>query len=293
MKNLLSCTILALMLCVTTLQAQQEYTVDGKSYELYTEIEGPLTLLWNTVEGEYRYFSKKGNNIVELKNTKVDGRYQEEFKEALRLQTDDAKVSVANVNLTKPGLSAFVIKYNKAKDANYSHETKSIKLNTRLGVFAGASNSAYTTNDNNAITPVAGVDFEIVDNVRLKRHAMVFRFKQTFKNPDNNSAFTQFSLNYRFKIVKTQKFDLFINTKFLAYTYSKKEIPVQDPDTNIITIVDNSGGSFNTPAAFGIGADYAIGNGYITFSYNDIVAIGVDNNGEFPVDLTLGYKFNL
>jgi len=36
-----------------------------------------------------------------------------------------------------------------------------------------------------------------------------------------------------------------------------------------------------------------LGNGYLFFTYNDIVGLGIDSNGEFPVDFTLGYKFNL
>ena len=109
---------------------------------------------------------------------------------------------------------------------------------------------------------------------------MVVRFKQTLENSDTNYSSSQFSLNYRFKFVKSSKLDVFINTKFVAYTYIKNE--------------STSGGSFQAPIAFGLGADYAVGNGYITFSYNDIVGLGIENvDGNFPVDFTLGYKFKL
>ncbi len=74
MKTLLSFALVSLFLIVTKTNAQDQYTVDGKQYSLFTEIEGPLTLLWNTVDGEYRYFSKKGDVILELTNTKVDGK---------------------------------------------------------------------------------------------------------------------------------------------------------------------------------------------------------------------------
>ena len=41
-----------LFLCIANASAQntQTYTVDGVSYELKTEVEGPLTLLWNTID---------------------------------------------------------------------------------------------------------------------------------------------------------------------------------------------------------------------------------------------------
>ena len=296
MKTLLSLTIVVFSLFVNTSQAQQEYTVDGKQYTLLAEIEGPLTLLWNSIDGEYRYFSKKGDAILELKNTKINGTYQEEYKEKLRLQSADAAAPVSKLKFTLPGLSSFFVDYNKSVDSNYNHETTAIQLKTRLGAFAGVSNNVYTKNLENDLTPIAGIDFEVTDNINLKRHSVVLRFKQTFEHGDTKFS-SQFSLNYRFKFVKTPKFDVFINTKFVAYTYSKKEFTVITPgpaDVPIVTVMTESGGNFNAPGVFGLGADYAIGNGYITFNYNDILAVGIDNvDGNFPVDLTLGYKFNL
>lgn len=295
MKILLSFTFVVFFFVTTTSFAQQEYTVDGKQYTLLTEIDGPLTLLWNTIDGEYRYFSKKDGTILELKNTKIDGDYQEEYKDILKMQTQDITgVDASDVKFTRPSLSSFFVTYNKVKDINFTYESKAVQLQTRLGAFAGGSNNVYSSNVTNAITPAFGIDFEVLDEVTLRRHSVVLQFKQLFKNPDNNSTSSQFSLNYRFKFVKSAKFDVYINTKFVAYTYSKTEVTVVDPISETSTIVSNSGGNFNAPAAFGIGADYAVGNGYITFNYNDIVAVGVDNeDGNFPVDFTLGYKFNL
>lgn len=291
MKTLLSFTMVAVCLFATSTYAQQQYTVEGKQYDLFTEIEGPLTLLWNTIDGEYRYFSKKGNAILELKNTKVDGKYQEEFKETLGEQTSGANVNIAKVKFTRPGLSSFFVAYNKATDPNFVYETASVKLKTRLGVFGGVSNNVYSESPTNDLKPSTGVDFEIIDNVKLRRHSVLVRFKQVFASNDFESSTSQFSLNYRFKFVKTPKFDAFINTKFAAYTYSSEKNKI---DSNSPTgfVVIEAGGNLNAPAAFGLGADYAIGNGYISFSYNDIVALGVSSK-EFPVDFTLGYKFNL
>jgi hypothetical protein len=294
MKILLSFTIVALSFIATTSYAQQQYNVDGQQYTLFTEIEGPLTLLWNTIDGEYRYFSKKGSAVAELKNTKVDGKYQEEFKETLRLQTSDAPVNVEKVKFTRPGLANFFVAYNKSADPSFVHETTSVQLKTRLGAFGGVSNNVFGGGESNDIKPSAGIDLEIIDNVKLKRHSVVLRFKQVFASNDFESSTSQFSLNYRFKFVKTAKFDAFINTKFVAYTYSTdRNIVDPDPKSSTGIIVKKGGGNLNAPAAFGLGADYMIGNGYITFSYNDIVALGVDSNKEFPVDFSLGYKFNL
>lgn len=295
MKTLISFALVSLLLLLTKVHAQDQYTIDGKQYSLFTEVKGPLTLLWNTVDGEYRYFSKKEDVILELTNTSIDGTYQDEFKETLRLQTADIPQSLEKVELTPPSLSAFFVKYNKAKDPNFSFQAKSIKLKTRLAVFGGFTNNVFNKNPTNAIAPVAGVDFEIVDNVKLRRHSIVLRFKQTFENSDTKSSSSQFSLNYRFKFIQTTKFDAFVNAKFVAYTYSNREFSKTTGPSNapVNEIVKESGGNLTAPAAFGVGADYAIGNGYITFSYNDIFALGVTSNGAFPTDFTLGYKFNL
>lgn len=296
MKSLLPIFALFFILSAATLQAQEQYTVDGQTYTLNTEVEGTLTLLWNTIEGEYRYFSKKDDDIVELKNTKQDGDYQEEYKETLQQQTSDVAISTEKVKLTLASLHDFFAQYNKMKDPNFVEEKESIDLQFRLGAFAGVSNSIYTGNPTNALQAVAGIDFELIDAVKLKRHAIVFRFKQTFESSEYKYSASQLSLNYRFKFVKTPKFDAFINTKFAALTFSKREqtyflAPHVFPP---ITYTEKtSGSSFSAPITFGLGADYKVGNGYITFNYNDIVGLSVDSNGEFPIDFTLGYKFNL
>lgn len=294
MKSLFPILALFLILSVGTLQAQQQYTVDGQTYTLNTEVEGTLTLLWNTIDGEYRYFSKKGSDIVELKNTKQNGDYQEEYKKTLEQQTSDAVVSTEKLNLTLPSLRSFFVEYNKMKDPNFSNVEESIDLQFRLGAFVGITNSVYTLNPTNELQPIAGVDLELIDNVKLRRHSIVFRFKQTFESSEYKYSASQLSLNYRFKFIKTPKFDAFINCKFASLTFSQREIEYVIESNPPVLVTDNKSGSdFNAPVTFGLGADYKVGNGYITFNYNDIVGLNVESNDEFPVDFTLGYKFNL
>lgn len=293
MKSLLSIFVFFFFLFSVTLQAQQEYSVNGQTYNLNTEVEGTLTLLWNTVNGEYRYFSKKGSEIVELKNTKQNGDYQEEYKETLNQQTSDAVVSTEKVKLTLPSLHEFFVEYNKKKDPSFAEENKSVDLQFRLGLFGGMGNSIFTENPTNALQPLAGVDFEIVDAVKLKRHAIVLRFKQTFKSSEYKFSASQLSLNYRFKFIKTPKFDAFINCKFASLTFANREEIIIGYGEVDQAIYGEKGSDFNAPVTFGIGADYKVGNGYITFNYNDIVGLNVESNDEFPVDFTLGYKFNL
>ena len=117
MKRLL---LLLAFACSLSLFAQTNYTIDGKNYTLATEVDGTLTLLWTTVDGEYRYFSKKGSDIIELTNTKSDGDYQQEYKQVLRGQTADQSVDLEAVKLTLPSLKTFFHSYNEQVDPNYA-----------------------------------------------------------------------------------------------------------------------------------------------------------------------------
>lgn len=179
---------------------------------------------------------------------------------------------------------------------NRDNKSKGGSVTARLGAFVGVSNSVFLSDVKNDIGPIAGVDFEVLDPVNLRRHSLVIQLKQNFENGDNKLSATQFSFNYRFKFIQSPKFDVYVNAKFASYTYVKREVTTTSEagsDFPFTVVEQRKGGDFTAPGAFGLGADYKVGNGYITFNYNDIVAIGLDSNGEFPTEFTLGYKFNL
>ena len=291
MKTLLSFLMVAMLFCATTLHAQKQYTVDGQTYSLTTEVEGPLTLLWSIIDGEYRYFSMKDGEIVELTNTRGTDGYNEEYKQVLSQQTTNTSVDTDKVKLTLGNLRKFFNNYNTQVDPSFQDGTSSIALKLRLGLFAGVSNIVYSDNTTNALLPVAGVDLEVIDEVKLKRHSLVLRFKQLFENSEYAFNSSQVSLNYRFKFVRSQTVDVFANLKFVSYTHVNREVTVMVNQQTMIEEV--SGGDFQTPVSFGLGADIALGNGFITLNYNDIFGLGIESNGEFPVDFTIGYKFNL
>lgn len=292
MKNLLSYTLIAFLLIASQGYAQESYSVNGEQLTLKTEVEGSITLLWNIIDGEYRYFIKKGNTITELTNTKLDGQYQEEYLQVLQANTSDEDLSEDKVKLTTKSLSDYFEEYNKIKDSNFVVKENNIKLKTRLGAFAGFTNAVYSDNITNQILPTMGLEFEIVDNNKLKRHSIVFQFKQTFESSEYKYSASQFSLNYRFKFIKKEKFDVFINTKIAAYTYENIPRFANSPELEPIILIDSED-SFSALMSFGIGADYKLGNGYLTFIYGDIVSVIEESNGEFPTDFTIGYKFNL
>ena len=290
MKAPYALIVLLLFCAVGITSAQESYTVNGETLSLKTEVQGPITLLWNTFDKRYRYFAKKGAAITELSNTKRDGKYQEQYKESLRVLTADSPVDAAKVRLTLAGLRKYIDTYNSQVDPSYQSNSETIDLTTRLGLFAGITNHRYTANPTNESLPLVGIEFEVFDSKLLPRHAIVFGFRQSFKNDTYMYSSSQLSLNYRFKFVNSPTVAVYVNTKLVTYTYSKTQFnTVADP-----TFPDEiSGGNLQAPIIFGLGADIKLGNGFIIVGYNDAVALAIDDNGEFPIDFTLGYKFSL
>ncbi len=287
MKALKNVFIVFVFLVAATGFAQETYTVNGETYALKTEVEGPLTLLWNVIDTEYRYFAKKDNAIVELKNTRVDGKYEEEYKQTLRELTADNPVDASKTNLTLVSLRDYFNLYNKKVDPAFEEKNTNVALSTRLGAFGGISNNTAISNPENVFAPLYGVEFEVTDDVMLKRHAFVLQFRQSVVVADYELYFSQFAFNYRFKFVQNEKIAFFAQAKLLTLTFSTRD------EYNEENLENLKGTELDTPIGLGFGLDYKIGNGFLTFGINDLVSPGVDTNGEFSIDVTLGYKFIL
>ena len=106
MKKVILLFSFCFALFTSTIQAQEaSYNVNGEQYILKEAVKGDLTLLWNTIDGDFRYFVKKGDDIFELKNTKgEDGKFNEEYKEQLRILTGDSSLIPSETKLTLSSL---------------------------------------------------------------------------------------------------------------------------------------------------------------------------------------------
>lgn len=189
-------------------------------------------------------------------------------------------------------MAAFFTDYNKLVSPEFAQTKNGLEF--RLGVFGGIDNTIFMRNTDNSIHGVAGIDFELAD-LNLKRHALLFQFKQTFKTDTYDYSATQLAFNYRFKFVTIPKFDAFVNFKFAMISYWKEtfEIPsINDPQARPEPY-EHSGFGVGAPLSFGVGADYKAGNGFITFGFNDFVALNAASNKNFPIHFTLGYKWIL
>jgi hypothetical protein len=287
MKTFKHVSVIFVFLCTTSLFSQENYTVNGTTYVLKTEVEGSLTLLWNVIDGNYRYFAKKDNEIVELTNTRSNGKFQEEYKQTLVRLTSDNPVDASKTNLTLGSLRNYFNEYNKKADPAYEAKTTSVELETRLGILGGISNNNSTTNPDNVFAPFLGAEFEVTDSDMLKRHALVLQFRYSFETAGYDLTYSQFALNYRYKFIHTDRISVFGQVKLLTLTFAKLA------EDNVEGLLNLKSTSLNTPVGLGLGLDYKLGNGFLTFSVNDLVAPGYDTNGEFSIDLSIGYKFIL
>jgi len=274
-----------LLFSIASIKAQETYFVNRKSIDLKTEVKGTIELLWNVFDQKNRYFLKKGNYIIELKNSKRKGR--EDYKQVLEAKTSDVGISAQDVELTLPSLREFFITYNNLTELEPGSE-KQVEL--RIGVFGGATNSVYTENITNESQAFVGLELELVDLVMLKRHSMVLDFRNTFEGNEHKYSMAQFALNYRLKFINSKRFAMYVNTKFASYTMFKSERPSLN-DSSVI--LQTSGNIFNAPISFGLGADIKVGKNYITLGYHDFYSLTMTGNDQFPNDYSLGYRFSL
>lgn len=280
--------------CFSLNSQTSSHTVDGKNIELHTDIEGTLTLLWNTIDKQYRYFIKKEDAIVELVNDKVNNKYTNSYREQLKALTTDYPVDTKKTNLTLASLRAFTNSYNIKADSTYKTDKIIITPGLRLGGFFGITNNIFTQNPENVFSPQLGIDFEILAGNVLPRHSIVVQYKQT-RSSDDDFDFdsSQLSINHRFKFIKSDAIDVFVNTKLTTLTFSSRgRVETIEEGVAILSPSEKTT-SFQGPLLFGLGADIALGKGYLTLNYHDAYSFLIDDNGEFPIDLSIGYKFTL
>jgi hypothetical protein len=284
--------VLCFIIGVSFVQAQESYTINGETIELKTEVEGKLDLLWNIIDDEYRYFVRtEDNTITELKNTKVDRKFQEEYKTTLEELTNNS-MSTKRLNLTLFSLKEFIDAYNVSADSTYETTVSRSKFQFRLGLFGGITNSPFITNPNNEKTPLFGAELEVLEAERISRHAVFMQLKHVLEQENINYSTTEVALGYRFRVINKETFSLYANMKFATVNFSNATLVTDNNGT--LTTQEFSDTSFDVPFIFGVGADINVSkNSFITLAYNELFALFLDNQGNFSTDFSIGYKFNL
>ncbi|WP_299114556.1 hypothetical protein [uncultured Winogradskyella sp.] len=269
--------------------SQETYTVNGETLELKTEIEGQLDLLWNIIDGNYRYFVRTENgNITELKNTKnTDKSYQEEYKTTLSSLTNG--MSTKKLKLTLYSLRNYLDAYNASVDATYASTSTERKVQFRLGFSGGITNNPFVGNPDNKKVPMFGAELEIYEANVLPRHSGFLQVRHALDNDDFQYSTTEFSLGYRYRVINRERFSIYGQVKLATVNFTSVTF-INDDDME----VDQSDTSFDIPFIFGIGSDIKVSdNSYVTIIYGELFALLLDNQGNFSSDIAIGYKFNL
>ena len=292
MKSLKLVLIACLFLGISKLYAQKSYTVNGESLELIEEVSGTLTFYYGIIDDEYRYFVKKDGDIMELQNTKVDGKYQMEYRTQLKSLTEDAMIDTSRLKFVLYSLETFVNDYNESQDSTYERNDKTINLSTRVGFFGGITNTIFTPNTENEFTPKFGVELELIDPNIAPSQAIFFHLTQFLKGDTQDVSSTQFSINYRYRFILKKTFDIHADLELAAFSFFTQEVNTFDEMGSITGTKRETSTTLDSPISFSLGSDIRINeNGFITLSYNDFYSIIFKDNGEFPVDFTVGYKY--
>ena len=274
--------------------AQEPFIIEGDTLMLKREVNGPLSLYWNEESNNYRYFVQKGDRVVELENSRVSGEEKRRYQLQLEEFTRDARIYTGDVKFVLYSLRYFVNRYNSKVQEDYVFNTTTPNIQQRVGLFVGLSNNRYTRNPENILAPVAGLEYELYDPNLAPRHSAFFHLRQGFTRQEYHYSSTQLSLNYRFKVLYFPGFDVHIDTEVATFFYSEDSEYIRNDQGEIIDVEERSGFSFTAPLSFGVGADIRITDqSFITLGYNDVVAIVLNGNGFFPLDFTIGYKYNL
>ena len=286
-------TLVFLIMFSSHSNAQDQYIVNGTSYELKIEASGTLTLLWNIIDKQYRYFIKKENTIVELTNTKGgDNKFQEEYKSILNDITNNS-FRTEDLRLTLPDLKNFIDIYNASVDSEYEYESSKLEITSRLTLFGGATNHPYVLNPENASLFQIGAELEVLELKNSPRHALFLNLATGFKSNKLDYQLTQFNIGYRFRFINAESLNVFANVTIANYSFIKETSTVIVGE-DVFIEETNSENGFDVPLSFGLGADIKVNsNSFITLAWNEIFALLLEDQDNFSTNITLGYKFTL
>ena len=187
-------------------------------------------------------------------------------------------------------MKQFINKYNTSVDDTYTANDSKPKLKTRLSVFGGLTNNPFVNNPDNENSLFFGTELEIVQDKAQPKHAGFVNLRYIAENDNLQYSATQLALGYRFRFVNQDNFNVYAQTKFATLTNVNATYIVENPE-NPGNLIENevSNTEFDAPLIFGLGADFKVGNGYITLIFDSLFAAFIDNEDNFPMDAYLYY----
>lgn len=292
MEKLQRCLWVVLLFFWSGLQGQGIFVIEGDTLKLTAEVRGELSLFWDKEPESPRFFVRKGDRILELKDSLHNGRPQ--YRIALERITRNQNAPLRDLEFSRASLGAFVRTYNEHAALQRTQSESQRVFASRIGFFTGLSNKVYADNPDNVLAPLIGLEFELFNPQFSWRHSLVVDLEQSFKRQGYRYTATQLSLGFRYRFLQINRLQFYLDATLVRLLYERDEYQELDEHGGVLAMRDDSGFKLQAPLSLGMGADYQVTqNGYITFGYNEVVSATLESNGAFPIDITIGYRYQL
>ena len=259
------------------------FDINGEKKTLTYEINSKLSLLVDDSNRNYIMYVEKDGQIKELS--------EKNYKIVLNNFTKSEKIKVENVDFTLRDIRNFVLDYNAKFDDEFA---KTPPVSTRLAFLGGVSNyNSYLPKAGDDKYRLAGLSFEFYNEEELNRHSLLLQVRKNLGRGNIDLNIWEIGTGYRFKIINSDKFHLYIETEFFNLHRVKFSESIF-LDQQEVTINQDSEWEVELPLGIGGGIAYQIAdNFFLTANYNNIAFLGIDDNGESPLDIRFGVKFTL
>ncbi|SEA66734.1 hypothetical protein [Psychroflexus halocasei] len=269
---------LCLLFLVFFASAQNNLTIDQKVYDVKPLVDGELSLYSEKTTGDHLYIMSYNNKHVLLERD----NYRQQIESLL-----DRSLDIKNLSYRTRAFVIFTEKFNHRIDEKID------KLSLGLSVYGGVSNEFLFTNPNNEKYGIIGAELELYNRKMFRRHSLFFQFNQTINTSDYDFNLSQLTLNYRFRFIDTKYFYAAANVEFFSLNYVSFENSYYNQDEELV-VEDQEATALDTPISFGASLNFNVSKVTTIFlSYNDFVALGVNDNGETPLDFSFGLRFAL
>lgn len=264
--------------------SQEVAVIEGNEVPLIKAAEGEIDLLWCLYLRQTKFYVKtKEGTLIELNKTNDPN-----FKSQLS-QLTNGFGNPSDLKFKLHSLSDYINNYNASIDPDFKAYESPNKLKWQMAAMGGVSNNPFVTNNDNVLNAMLGLELEVSGNVPTSKHSGFLQLRQVFKNDSFEYQTTELSLGYRYRFIRKENFNVFAQTKFATLNFS--EATILNVENDEIMIKDTA---FDIPFIIGLGTDIRLGkHSYLTFIYGELFAVFVDNQGNFPLDFSVGYRFEL
>ena len=230
----------------------------------------------------------KDNARIILDNVpEADGSYKYKYRQQLETLTG---VDTGKLAYTGRALTQYLNQANLAADSSYVAADNAVRTDFTLYAGLGFTNNAYVGEEKNPNSLLGVLEIQ-ARNERWNRHAAYAQYRYSGANEDDNFDYRshQLSLGYRFFILDSS-FKAFASLKVASITINTQPVGLFDEEM-LVGFEDNTGVNVNAPIAPGIGLGYTWDSWGVQVQWHDLVAAGLDGNGEIGTDFTLGTTY--